>query len=210
MTSGSFASQGRTPDRRSVSRSTRRHARLESAVPGMQHPTSPPGVVPPAPSSAEGVPPPPSPDGFSPPPSPGGFSPPPSAPPATTPRPALHRSRDNRVIAGVCGGIGATLGIDPVLVRLALVLLTLAGGAGVLAYLVGWLVIPLEGGDAPVVATQGASGVVSVTIGSVLVLAGGWLLAARYVPDLTRVLGQVLWPVTLILAGVALLAGRRS
>ncbi len=49
----------------------------------------------------------------------------------------LRRSRDDRVIAGVCGGLGRYLGIDPVVVRLAALVLVVAGGTGVLLYLIG-------------------------------------------------------------------------
>lgn len=56
----------------------------------------------------------------------------------------LRRSSSNGVIAGVCGGIGAYLDVDPVIVRIALVLFTLLGGAGLLAYLVCWVCMPLD------------------------------------------------------------------
>lgn len=60
----------------------------------------------------------------------------------TRPRPALgfHRSVEDRVVAGVAGGLGERLGIDPVFVRVAFVMLAFAGGAGVILYLLGWLV----------------------------------------------------------------------
>lgn len=54
----------------------------------------------------------------------------------------LRRSLENRVLAGVCGGIGEYFGIDPVLIRIAWLLLTLAGGSGVIIYLICWLIIP--------------------------------------------------------------------
>ena len=54
----------------------------------------------------------------------------------------LYRSRSDRKIAGVCGGIAEHFGWDPTLVRLGWVLLTLMGGSGVLIYLVLWLVMP--------------------------------------------------------------------
>jgi phage shock protein C len=57
----------------------------------------------------------------------------------------LYRSRTDSMVGGVCGGLGQYLGIDPVLIRLFLVLLTIGGGSGVLLYLVLWIVIPLEG-----------------------------------------------------------------
>jgi phage shock protein PspC (stress-responsive transcriptional regulator) len=55
----------------------------------------------------------------------------------------LYRSSKNKIIAGVCGGIGEYLGIDPVVVRLVWVILTLVSfGFGVLAYLIAWMIIP--------------------------------------------------------------------
>ncbi len=57
----------------------------------------------------------------------------------------LRRSRTNRRIAGVCGGLGAYFGIEPTLIRLIFVLLGLPGGApGVLIYLILWMVLPEE------------------------------------------------------------------
>ncbi|MEX0789474.1 MAG: PspC domain-containing protein [Actinomycetota bacterium] len=57
----------------------------------------------------------------------------------------LTRSRTSRMFAGVCGGIGEYLGVDPILVRLGFAVLALLGGAGVGLYLVAWVLIPLEG-----------------------------------------------------------------
>ena len=51
------------------------------------------------------------------------------------------------MVAGVCGGIGRAFGIDPLVVRVAAVALTLAGGAGVVAYVAAWLLLPREGDD---------------------------------------------------------------
>jgi len=56
----------------------------------------------------------------------------------------LYRSRTDKMIAGVCGGLGHYFGIDPTIVRLAFVVIALAVGSGILAYLILWLVIPLE------------------------------------------------------------------
>ena len=57
----------------------------------------------------------------------------------------LRRSKDNRVIAGVCGGLGEYFGLDPVLFRLIFVILGMPGGApGVVPYLLFWLVMPEE------------------------------------------------------------------
>jgi phage shock protein C len=55
----------------------------------------------------------------------------------------LRRSRTNRVLAGVCGGLGEYFGIDPVIFRGLFILLALPGGApAVLPYLILWLVMP--------------------------------------------------------------------
>ena len=54
------------------------------------------------------------------------------------PLPRLARSADDRLIAGVCGGIAATLGVDANLVRFVFALLALAGGAGILLYFALW------------------------------------------------------------------------
>lgn len=56
----------------------------------------------------------------------------------------LTRSRTERVVAGVCGGIAEYLGTDPTLIRIGFVLLSLlsAGFPGLLVYLVMWVVVP--------------------------------------------------------------------
>ena len=56
----------------------------------------------------------------------------------------LQRSVDDRVVAGVAGGLGKYFGVDPVVVRVVFVLLSLVGGGGLLAYLVLWVVVPEE------------------------------------------------------------------
>ena len=56
----------------------------------------------------------------------------------------LYRSRTDRKIAGVCGGLAQYFGWDPVIPRILLVVLVLGYGIGILAYLICWLVIPLE------------------------------------------------------------------
>ncbi len=56
----------------------------------------------------------------------------------------LYRSRTDRKIAGVCGGLGAYFEVDPVIFRVMWVVLALAVGLGLLAYLIAWFVIPQE------------------------------------------------------------------
>ena len=58
----------------------------------------------------------------------------------------LTRSRDNRIVAGVCAGFAEYLNVDVNLVRVVVALLTLfTVGTGILAYLIAWAVIPEEG-----------------------------------------------------------------
>lgn len=56
----------------------------------------------------------------------------------------LYRSLDNRMICGVCGGIGSYFNIDPTLIRLIWVLASLFGGSGLLAYIIAAIIIPEE------------------------------------------------------------------
>ena len=54
----------------------------------------------------------------------------------------VYRSKKNKMLAGVCGGIAEYFDIDPVLVRLLFVLLLFMGFVGIIVYLVAWRIIP--------------------------------------------------------------------
>lgn len=56
----------------------------------------------------------------------------------------LYRSRKNQMIGGVCAGIAEYLNMDPTVIRLIAVLLAMAAGSGVLAYIVAWIIMPEE------------------------------------------------------------------
>ena len=106
------------------------------------------------------------------------------------------------MIAGVCGGLGRYLGVDPVLLRVAFVILAIGGGAGFLIYGVAWLVIPKESpgeelGEAP--RSSAAAG--RVLVGTALIALGAVILIDRYVSWFGKVIG----PVTLIGIGIAVL-----
>jgi phage shock protein PspC (stress-responsive transcriptional regulator) len=73
-------------------------------------------------------------------------NPPTDNPPYRRPGTPLTRSTDDKVLGGLSGGLGRYFGIDPVVFRIAFVVLTLAGGSGILLYLVGWLMIPDDAG----------------------------------------------------------------
>jgi phage shock protein C len=59
----------------------------------------------------------------------------------------LRRPVHDRMLAGVASGIADYLGVDETLVRIAIVVATFFGGAGIAVYLAGWLLIPEEGSD---------------------------------------------------------------
>lgn len=56
----------------------------------------------------------------------------------------LHKSSTNRMIAGVCGGIGERFQIDPTLVRLGFAAFSILGGGGLLLYILAAVVMPEE------------------------------------------------------------------
>ncbi|MGC5003327.1 PspC domain-containing protein [Streptomyces sp. DT203] len=66
------------------------------------------------------------------------------APPAA-PGPQLQRSSRQKVVAGVCGGLGRYCDVDPVIFRIVLGVLSVTGGLGLIFYGFAWLLIPLEG-----------------------------------------------------------------
>lgn len=114
-------------------------------------------------------------------------------------RAVLRRDPDRRWIGGVCSGVAGALGVDPMVVRIAFVVAGLAGGLGVVVYLVAWFALPAERGeDRP----AAARGVLAVALGvSLLCLAA--LLAMR---GLGIWFGDaIVWPLVLVAGGVALL-----
>ncbi|MCB9259247.1 MAG: PspC domain-containing protein [Ignavibacteriales bacterium] len=54
----------------------------------------------------------------------------------------LYRSRDKKVIAGIAGGLGEYLDVDPVIIRIILVLITIFHGIGILIYIIMWIAVP--------------------------------------------------------------------
>jgi phage shock protein PspC (stress-responsive transcriptional regulator) len=102
----------------------------------------------------------------------------------------LTRSRDDRVVGGVCGGFARYFDIDPVFTRIAAVALAFVGGAGLLLYLAALLLMPSDEGAAPVAPSgEGRNRVlVIVAVGALLLVAwpfllgGGLLLAGIGIP----------------------------
>jgi len=115
----------------------------------------------------------------------------------------LRRSRTDRVIAGVCGGVGRYLGVDPVLIRIALVVLAVAGaGGGVLVYIFAWIVIPEEKeGEALGQTPPSFFDSARLVFGGALIAIGTILLLELAVPKV----GKYVWPLSLIALGVAVI-----
>ena len=113
----------------------------------------------------------------------------------------LVRSRDNRVLLGVAGGLGERLGVDPVLIRVAFAVLAVSGGAGILLYLLAWAFSVEPDADQarerPIrrPAARQAIALGLVVLGSLLLLReiGLWFG------------DRIVWPIALAAAGDALL-----
>jgi phage shock protein C len=132
---------------------------------------------------------------------PGPGDPGPAPPGAPAPR-TVRRSRGDRVIAGVCGGLGRYLAIDPVLLRVAFIILALANGLGLIAYVVAWVAIPEEGADQPAdPAPEPRRETGRMVLGGSLVVLGLVLLVDRLAPDLD----ELFWPVAVVAVGVAII-----
>jgi phage shock protein PspC (stress-responsive transcriptional regulator) len=103
----------------------------------------------------------------------------------------IRRSRSDRKVAGVAGGLGRHLDIDPVILRVAFVVLTFFGGVGLLLYVALWLLLPEDGSDwAKVKLDRRSRTVALVIVGALAVLllfqhswwgGGGWLFVCLVV-----------------------------
>ncbi len=135
----------------------------------------------------------------------------------------LTRDTQRGVFGGVAAGFAEYLDVDPVLVRLGFVLLAFVHGIGVLFYLACWVVVPrrdrVVAGDAtappsppspPLVASPDAAAA-QLAVGSILVIAGGLLLAHNL--DWLRwpwwMRFETLWPLLLVALGLGLVAKSR-
>jgi phage shock protein PspC (stress-responsive transcriptional regulator) len=139
---------------------------------------------------------------------------------APIPSRRLYRSRRDRMLGGVAGGVAAYLQVDPALTRLAFVALVLAAGTGLLAYIIAWIVIPEEpeGQAAPAASAPAAPGGAvpplpvaprrsagrgaRLVVGVILVAVGCILLLDWAVPGLDH----YFWPAAIIVFGLGLLA----
>jgi phage shock protein C len=105
-------------------------------------------------------------------------SPAPLPPPSKPAR--LVRSRENRILGGVCAGLANYLGMDVTLVRILAVVLAFAAGTAILAYIAGWIIIPEARPEEEVVGVRAdVSDRVPMIIGAILIVGGAlWLLSS--------------------------------
>ena len=142
----------------------------------------------------------------------------------------LFRSRTDKVFGGVCGGIAKSLNTDPFIIRLVFALLFIFAGSGILLYIILWIALPEEPitfysetnpmpeGDQPG-PTETQAGPTepfpvpqkrnngTLIVGLVLICMGIVFLADRLMPGINF---RDFWPVIIIVAGLALIAGSFS
>jgi phage shock protein PspC (stress-responsive transcriptional regulator) len=136
-----------------------------------------------------------------------------------TPRGAarLHRSCRERMIFGVCGGLAETFDVDPTIVRLAFVLVTLAGGAGLLVYIILAIVLPevdAPPGERRPYSLFGEPGSERRRqrqhLAAYALIALGLALLASSLEWIPRLHGDVIWPLALVAIGVFILLQRTA
>lgn len=127
----------------------------------------------------------------------------------------LTRSRRDRVFAGICGGLALYMGLDPVLVRVLYVALTLLSwGTGILIYLLAWIIIPADAEDAPAATVpkdESSKRDARRIFGVLLVIVGLLALASTTLPwfNLFHSL-RLAGPIVLMVIGLVMLMWRRE
>jgi phage shock protein PspC (stress-responsive transcriptional regulator) len=122
-------------------------------------------------------------------------------PPEPPPPRRLERPKDDRMLAGVCSGIARYFGVDPTIVRIVAVGLTLLGGAGALLYIAAFLLMPEEGAPGPALnlSARSGRGQAATVLGVIVILVAGFAAVAVA----GAVIGWVLFPFAfLLLAGL--------
>ncbi len=129
----------------------------------------------------------------------------------------LRRRTNDRVIGGVAGGLGDYFNIDPLLVRIGFVGLIIFGGAGLVLYLIGWLLLPAEGRDASIL--EGLFrriGLTPLRIGRIVLVVGVLALILSIIGGADLSLpawGErpvALWAVAVIVVGILLVRRRET
>jgi len=120
----------------------------------------------------------------------------------------LYRSKKDSVIAGVCGGIAEYFELDSTLIRLLFILIVFLGGAGVVAYIIAWIIIPPN----PEQITEQEKDISQPTGkqennrkiwgGLILIILGLFFLLRSFFPHFVMV---KFWPFVLVIIGAILI-----
>lgn len=116
----------------------------------------------------------------------------------------LYRSRKNRIIAGVAGGMAEYFDVDPTIARLVWVIALLSGGIGIALYIIAWIIIPEDHGPADHYVAHSEAREKQRAIGIWLIILGSLLIVLQLLPRL-RI---IIWPLALIAVGLWLLLRR--
>src|SRR5262245_17666805 len=115
----------------------------------------------------------------------------------------LRRDPERGIIGGVAAGIARRVGIDPILIRVGFVAMTFVGGIGLVAYVLGWALMPAEGsGRAPVERIIAQRDTWLIVAGAVCLALAGLLLLRHWGLWISD---GIVWPVMLVAAGGALI-----
>jgi phage shock protein C len=114
----------------------------------------------------------------------------------------LERSRESCVIAGVCGGLGEYFNIDPVMFRIAAVVLAFAKGIGIIAYIIALILIPRRAEGAVADTTPPKSDLIKYLPGLGLILVGVIFLLEDFFYWFSI---WHLWPLILIAVGALMI-----
>lgn len=154
----------------------------------------------------------------------------------TTTAKRLTKSSTDKMVCGVCGGLGEYLSLDPVILRLLFVILTISGGSGILIYIVLCIVLPEQGSAAK--STQevvkentqnlettiedAAANVEKLAmkkntqtwLGLGVIVLGALLLANNFgylvFADIARLFVRTLWPIVIIALGIIILTRSKN
>jgi len=147
----------------------------------------------------------------------------------------LHRSKTDQIIAGVCGGIAETYDIDPTLVRIIFVVLTLWGGLGIILYIIGMVLMPYPGEEGKITTDEVSKNIESAAsdiknnlkgmkerssnmktrrgiggneiVGLIIIILGAIFLLHNFFPSINT---NIFWPIVLILIGVLIISSGRK
>lgn len=124
----------------------------------------------------------------------------------------LYRSDQDRIIAGVCRGLGDYFDIDPLLIRIVFIILAISGGLGAILYLAAWLIIPrqkhtADQNEVSPPQEKGSSDMnrnpSGLVFGILIIILGIGLLLHNY--GLFNFKFSLIWPLILIAVGVRLI-----